>query len=339
MKALENRRWRGWGGWLGVAAVLLSPAGRAQTQPRLVCDDPVFDFAVVTNALEVSHRFVLSNAGGAELAVRDVRSGCSCAVAGASQFVLAPGASTGVEVRVRLEDWQGFQRKFVYVESNDPAVPRLGLEVRGCAVRDLEAWPREVSLGVMRVHEHVAREVRIGSPTGRRFRIEGVEADGGFLSAAAAGPVEGAYVITVTGQASSVAGPVIGRLVVRTDCPGAERLEVPVRGVVQGDVTVAPAELLLPQDAGLGAHVQRAILVRTRRGGELRVLGVTLPDPGMWADAQPLDRGSWRVQVGHLPLDGRLSGSNIVLRVDPGDGEAQDVAVPIRVFAAPAPVR
>ena len=45
------------------------------SQPRLVCNEPVFDFGVRPNSVEVDHDFTIRNAGELPLVISQVRSG------------------------------------------------------------------------------------------------------------------------------------------------------------------------------------------------------------------------------------------------------------------------
>lgn len=111
----------------GLAAAAL---GRAPAQPRLVVDEPVYDFGTVTPDHKVTHRFLLTNAGTADLTLGEPRITCACTTAMVQDHGLAPGASTWLDVTFDPASERGEVERQLLVVSDDPLAPELPVRYR-----------------------------------------------------------------------------------------------------------------------------------------------------------------------------------------------------------------
>jgi thiosulfate sulfurtransferase len=108
--------------WASVAAV---------AAPQLAVDQETYNFPDTVEGIAVVHAFVLSNVGDQELAITNVTAACHCTTTQLATNRLQPGQS--VELRAML-DTNGYSDtvwRYVTVESNDPARPKLKLNLRG----------------------------------------------------------------------------------------------------------------------------------------------------------------------------------------------------------------
>jgi len=101
----------------------------AEGTPKLVVDNPKFDFGKVKEGDEISHVFKIKNEGTAELVITNVSPACGCT---ASDFTktLAPGAEGIVKLSVKTAGMSGPTERYADVISNDKAQPNLKLWVK-----------------------------------------------------------------------------------------------------------------------------------------------------------------------------------------------------------------
>jgi hypothetical protein len=82
-----------------------------------------WDYGGVVEGKVIEHQFEFVNESEAILTIRQVDTSCSCTTASVPEKVLAPGASTTVNVRVDTKGEAGPLKQYVYVNTDNPAEP------------------------------------------------------------------------------------------------------------------------------------------------------------------------------------------------------------------------
>ena len=136
-------------------------AGEEVLAPKIVCDEPVYDFGEIANHNVVEHEYVIRNAGTLSLEIRSVRASCGCTAVQSSQSVIPPGESGTLQARFDLRGRSGMQYKTVFVESNDPQTPSLHLQLRGTAVEALRVEPTALFYGRLELGALPTRVLRV----------------------------------------------------------------------------------------------------------------------------------------------------------------------------------
>ena len=124
--------------------VVLGLGAVAMAAPRISVDTPVYDFGEILEGLAVVHTFVLQNVGDEPLTIDDIQVSCGCTTTSLAKSTLAPGESVDLEVTFDTAGFSGKMAKNIYVESNDPATPKLALQLTG-TVRRPQAYNIAVS--------------------------------------------------------------------------------------------------------------------------------------------------------------------------------------------------
>lgn len=101
----------------------------AKSAPKLVVDNPKFEFGKVKEGEEISHVFKIKNEGTAELTIINVSPACGCT---ASDFTktLAPGQEGSITLSVKTAGMNGWTERYADVISNDKAQANLKLWVK-----------------------------------------------------------------------------------------------------------------------------------------------------------------------------------------------------------------
>ncbi|MBN1344542.1 MAG: DUF1573 domain-containing protein [Phycisphaerae bacterium] len=123
---------------LGVLPVI---AVSEEARPKVHSDKPTYDFGQIYSDKAFDHVFEVKNVGGAPLEIKRVRSTCGCTVVEAKAHTLEPGKSTEIKVRFNAKNLSGKIKKTVYVESNDPEKPSLGLTFSGEILQAISVNP------------------------------------------------------------------------------------------------------------------------------------------------------------------------------------------------------
>lgn len=135
-----------------VALLLVSIPALALAAPKIVVDQPVYDFGEIKEGTIVTHAFVIRNEGTDPLVfTQRPQSSCGCTVAALPKEVLLPGDSLEL---VATFDSTGFGgrhvRKEIRVYTNDPQTPVVILAlvgyVRAAEPHERSVWHLQYSL-------------------------------------------------------------------------------------------------------------------------------------------------------------------------------------------------
>lgn len=154
-----------------------APAAQARTgaQPRLVLEDPSWDFGRIDPGAVLEHRFRLRNAGDAPLALGEPRPSCGCTSARIAQRLLAPGESTELQATFHAYPVRGSYQISIGIPSNDPAAPSQSVSFRSEILPGVEASPQEVSMAGLEAGERRTASVKLHIATGQPVRLQGLE--------------------------------------------------------------------------------------------------------------------------------------------------------------------
>ena len=132
----------------------------------------------------------------------------------------------------------GAIRTFLDLSTNDPERKALSVAVNAEVIGDLAVMPDRVELRLSREGERWQREVRIEHRTQQAFEITGLDVDSPagmnvVLDLMEEAKKDKPYVqrIRVSGDAPTAPGRVSGKLMVSTNVPGMEKIEIPLSGV------------------------------------------------------------------------------------------------------------
>ena len=111
--------------------VLCSSILFAQIGPRATVQVIDYNFGNIARGSTVSHKFYISNNGGALLVLSDVRASCGCTVTQLDKTEIHPGDSATLTVQFDSDHKSGPQKKTIYVRTNDPNHPILRMHISG----------------------------------------------------------------------------------------------------------------------------------------------------------------------------------------------------------------
>jgi hypothetical protein len=302
--------------------------------PRIACDDPVYDFGIVSNTASVKHSFTIRNDGDAPLLISEVRRGCGCLLSSLSKVRLDAGESESVDVELLLKDRTGRQDKSVYIHSNDPVRPVLCLRMVSEIVRDVEMEPPHLVFSMPAEIRQGWKDVMLRAGTGRSFKVLRVSIDDPEFFRAEMSDVDPGRLyrlrvsLTDAGKKPGAAGTTMA--VVTTDNPEYSRIEVPLSTSVPEEIVVAPSRLILRRRSA-GPPDKRALLVHSPYSGLLGVSIVSYPAEGAQGRVRKLPDGRFRVDIENIPPIADAAQRELVLSVDRDDGRSETVKVPVLV--------
>ena len=324
------------------AAPAATPAPPAPGDgPRLVCDEPVFDFGE-TDVEKIDHAFVLKNAGNATLNITGVKPACGCTTAKMETQTLEPGQEVKLETSLTLKGRQGAQNKTIGIQSNDPTNPVLQLALKGAVIPKITVSPETINLGRIEDDEPRSASLSVKSnKPGLQFKVQSVEITG---FEGAAGPLMDFTVSEVEpGSAYKVdlksTGPLPpamynGRVTLRTDCLDRAVIIVPLTCQVIGAVEVRPQTISIRAMDDPGAKDVQNITIGAGRLKEFKVLEVVPPMDGIGVEINMLKDSYYQVKLSDIPRNMDLDGKAFTIKID--NPETPEITLPIKVYNLPA---
>jgi copper(I)-binding protein len=136
-------------------------ASNSWAAPKLMVEQPSFDFGEVVQGQMVPHLFKFKNAGDEPLVVEKVRSSCGCTAVLLSSKTLAPGESGEVKANFNTSRFRGLVTKTISLYSNDPQQPVKKLTIQGTIQEILSVVPTGVNFGQVKAEVVSAVQVTL----------------------------------------------------------------------------------------------------------------------------------------------------------------------------------
>ena len=229
---------------LSVQAQEAAAPADAPLTPKIVCDEPIYDFGTMSNAGFIEHDYPIRNEGTLSLEIQNVHASCGCTAVKPSQNVIPPGGTAAISARLDLRGRTGFQQKTITVQCNDPATPSLILQLKGTATQILRAQPTTLFFG--RVGPEAVRSRRFDVISERGpFQIVSTRTDNPGLILTAIEPAAGEDGSTrhfeLALDPALPVGNVSGTAFVKTDMDDQPEISVAVAAYVTAAEAAAPA--------------------------------------------------------------------------------------------------
>jgi len=297
-------------------------------QPKIQIENPLFDFGTATEATMIPHTFKLKNVGQGRLVISHVKTSCGCTAATPTKNTLAPGEEAEITVAFDTHFQKGHQVRTITAFTNDPNTPAAIMTMQGLVKQQVAATPQDVAFGKVKMGTEVTKEVIVSDLTGRKdpFNVSEISNSNPAIKVEKSNRPDGkpGALLKVTLTKAMPVGAFDDTVKLTTSrIP----LQVNVFGQVEGDLSVAPAQVSF----GIVPHGQEAVrMVKlTVQGAKpIKVLGITSTAVPVSASAEPIDGSKdykITVQLHRGTPDGQVRGQ---LEIKTDDPEQQVLNVP-----------
>lgn len=233
-----------------------TPAGKKQATarvawPKVVVEQPEFNFGAGRHRQAGSHRWRIWNKGEGVLQIRDFWVECSqCTKLIVPVKTVPPGKSVEVTLEYSLITLQEDFRKSATLLTNDPNQPRIVLRLVGKVYHPVEAKPASLSFSGLRPTDEASGSVRLLAHFAKDFQITGISqadttlADYFDVRTEQLAPEElpegalAGYDLHVTVKPGLPLGSFRQTILVDTNLKDPARVEVPVQGSVVSPISV-----------------------------------------------------------------------------------------------------
>ncbi len=277
----------------------VAPAAAAEGKPVAVVAEPVVDAGEVPVGEPIDVVFEIENQGDAPLSITEVRPTCGCTVAEFDETI-EPGATGKVHAQVDTTSIVGPNAKAITVFTDDPDNPRIQLTVQSDVKPFLTVAPGYARFTTfIREERDQTQSQLLSAPDFPGLEITGVESPAEFVKvsyreARADERAEGAdgkqWRIDVTLDKTAPIGPVADHVIVRTNHPKQQTVEVPISGFVRPMVAVTPPSVDFGQ-VDPAESQEWGVLVRNFGEQPLVIEGVSSSVPGLDVRVEALREG------------------------------------------------
>jgi hypothetical protein len=147
-------------------------ASNVWAAPKLVVEQPTFDFEEVLQGQTVQHTFHFSNDGNEPLQIKKVKSSCGCTAALLSAKTLAPREKGKVQVKFDSTRFRGAVTKTISLYSNDPVQPVMKLYIKGNVRIPLSIVPSRINLGQVATGETATTKLTLENHGDADLRLD-----------------------------------------------------------------------------------------------------------------------------------------------------------------------
>ncbi len=320
-----------------IVAGFAAPAASAQSAwaEKMFKGQLSHDFGSVPRGAQLSHRFVITNIYAVRMEITSVKSGCGCVTATAAKRVLEPRESTTIDVNMDARRFTGPKTVGITITVGPDYISSAQLRVSANSRADIVFNPGQVSFGTVTRGQTASQVIDVEYAGALDWRVTEASAKDlpvdVTLSELYRRPGQVGYRVKVTLKADAPVGPIKGDLYLTTNDTASKVLPVLIEGMVQSNITVAPAAVSLG-NVKIGETLTRRVVVRGNR--PFRILqveglgaGVTV-DPPTNADAKPVQIVTFKchlTQAGPFKYEAKIK----------TDLQDAPVTVPIDGSAAP----
>jgi hypothetical protein len=103
--------------------------------PKITFVSQDFDAGEILAGEELVHKYQFTNTGKSDLVIESAKASCGCTVPELKEKVIKPGQTSYIEAKFNSTGRSGPQHKNITVTSNDPANPRVVLNLK-CTVKE-----------------------------------------------------------------------------------------------------------------------------------------------------------------------------------------------------------
>ncbi len=222
--------------------------------PKLtIQDSELYNFGAMNRHEIKRHTFVIGNEGEGMLEIWLLDTSCRCTLSKVKKRLIPPGETSEVEMEWMTNDYSDTFSQHATLGTNDPTRPKFDLRIRGKVISDVKASPAELVVSRIPVDHPVSVSTYVYSYynddmeiTGHHFSnleieshfevsIEKVPSDSQIVKDEV-GAVS-AHEVTISVSPGMPIGSINQTLLLSVNVPGLPDIELPVRGIIEGDIT------------------------------------------------------------------------------------------------------
>jgi hypothetical protein len=147
-------------------------ASNVWAAPKIVVEQPTFDFGEVAQGQMVNHEFNFSNIGDEPLLIEKIKSSCGCTAALVSAKILAPGEAGTVRAKFDTTRFRNVVSKTISLYSNDLEQPVAQMYIKGRIKVPVSVVPERVNLGQVAIGQTATTKLTLENHGDADLRLD-----------------------------------------------------------------------------------------------------------------------------------------------------------------------
>lgn len=298
-----------------VIAFSLLVGSTAIAGPKLICEEPLYNFGEREVGESVEHTFIIKNVGDEPADVKQLRPQCGCAALSTAKEKLAPGAETAMTLKMSLGKRRGPFRKSLAIVSGDDKQDALNLTFEGAVTSTLYVLPERIELGRVEADREITRKVVVAFAQEESVKITNIMSDVDTMVSEVKTLKEGGlYRVTIRIKPRKGSPRIQARVLLYTDSAKHPMIDIPITGSVMVDLAATPNKLFLAGDPN--QPVTRYVVVRSPRGKPFEIKEVQCPTTSVKAEVKPMGTVMYRIKLSGLTATPDLDGKSILVKTN-----------------------
>lgn len=246
-----------------------SMTGKGPQGPDIYFKEKVFDFGEVDEGKKVTHGFMVKNRGDELLTIQKVGSTCDCIAALGIKRELKPGESGEIKAVFNSQNYMGWVRKTIYVQSNDRDEPTVALQIIGKVLVDIGVNPRRVDFGQIQMGESHQKKIALFPMKLKRLKVERIESSAPYITTHQEEKIiegESGVEITVLLSPEVPQRKLSESLNIHTNSKKQSVISIPIIGTIRGGIWTSPEELVFGCHRGHKRTLELTVNVGEKKG-------------------------------------------------------------------------
>lgn len=298
-------------------SLLIISATWLVADPKISCEEPIFDFGSRDASEVVEHTFELKNTGTSDLVISAVRPACGCTTAQVEKTVITPGETSNLGAQLSLAGRSGEIQKPILIESNDPQNSSIQLAIKGIVWADFECNPSLLTLRKDSPEAPASGSLILKSLKNWPLEILEAKSESGKLKIRwDKFSDENAFQITANLEERFQPGQYGDKIVLETNHATRKQLEINVIIIVPTPISVAPVKIVL--DAGASEPVSKTIILKNPANEALQIEKIEAPEASMTSKIESMGNFGFRVIIGNIIPKSALVENSIRITLSTG---------------------
>lgn len=252
-------------------------------------DDLTYDIGNIEQSNEGSVTIKFENVGNADLQITKVKAGCSCTAVLLSNDIIVPGESGEIKATLTAGGNQGFMKKAILIETNDPDNKVITVFIKANIIIEFALEPYFVSFGqVTKGNIKVKKMIKVIGKDTSKYQIKDVGSKDRYIKAEILPPEsdETGQRIALTLSGEIPIGPYRGSVVVHTDHPKHNTIIVVINAIVSGHIQAKPDRIFFRLIHGHDPK-EKIITVTNTRKKDFKIVSIAIePDTSIKKSAE-----------------------------------------------------
>lgn len=305
--------------------------GTEPGNPDIDFEEFFHDFGQADQMAQVYHTFRFRNTGDVPLVILHIRKSCKCTATMLSNKEVLAGGEGYIRLSFNTGRSRGRRTETVVIHSNDADEPYIFLSITGIVKPSVLVVPDQLRIGRVLSTDIISQTIEVISADEVEMKILRLETSSDLIEAKIISENQKSHkraVISVNFSSKMPIGKIEEKLTIYTDSKKAPKIEVPIKGIIVGEIKVLP-ELLFFGIIKRGKAESRKVEISKEGKKDLEIISVEVPAVSASARIIPIQKGKkYAIEV-TLSEDVQAGTIRDTVKIHTNNNEQPIISVPL----------